>query len=141
MEAQTIAQAKAATTQSLWQFLQALPSTQEAQVFYALMLAGTLGMMASYAIKWLKGDITGSLWKYLFEQNLKSTLLAFLTYVGTALAAIYADAFHVGPDSVFVGWGMVMWLAAVNGFSIDAIVNKGQRAIWTPEQREAQVKP
>lgn len=135
MDAQTIAQVKAEAPADLWHFLLNLPATQEAQLFYALMLSGTLGMIASYVMKWAKGEIGACLGEYLFRQNLRATVLSIATYTGTTMAAIYAGAFHVGDQSVFVGWGMVMWLGALNGFGIDAIVNKGQRAVWTPEQR------
>ncbi len=135
MDAQTIAQVKAEAPANLWHFLLNLPATQEAQLFYALMLSGTLGMIASYVMKWAKGEIGACLGEYLFRQNLRATVLSIATYTGTTMAAIYAGAFHVGDQGVFVGWGMVMWLGALNGFGIDAIVNKGQRAVWTPEQR------
>ena len=137
MDAQTIAQVRARDAESLWVFLSNLPSTQEAQLFYALMLSGSLGMFASYGVKWAKGEIGTCLWEYLFHQNMRNTVLSFLTYTGTAMAAIYAGAFHVGADGIFVGWGMVLWLGALNGFSIDSIVNKGARAVWTPEKRAA----
>ena len=137
MDAQTIAQVKAEAPADFWHFLVNLPLTQEAQLFYALMLSGTLGMIASYVMKWAKGEIGACLGQYLFKQNLRSTVLSVATYTGTAMASIYADAFHVGDQAVFVGWGMVMWLGALNGFGIDAIVNKGKRAVWTPEKRAA----
>ena len=135
MDTQTIAQVKAEAPADFWHFLINLPATQEAQLFYALMLSGTLGMIASYIMKWAKGDISSCLGEYLFLQNLRATVLSVATYTGTAMASIYAGAFYVGDQAVFVGWGMVMWLGALNGFGIDAIVNKGKRAIWTPEQR------
>ena len=140
MEAQTIAQVKAQSPESLGHFLMNLPSTMEAQLFYALMLTGTAGMLANYGVKWARGEIGSCLGAYLFRQNLRATVLSFLTYTGTAMAAIYAGAFHVGDQAVFVGLGMVMWLGALNGYSIDSMVNKGQRAVWTPEQRKGGAK-
>lgn len=137
MDAPTIAQVKVQTTESLWQFLTQLPGTMEAQLFYALILAGTLGMMASYLMKWAKNEIAGYLWEYLFGANLRSTMLSLFTYIGCAMTAIYAGAFHVGDAQTFVGWGHVAWLGLLNGFGIDAIVNKGQRAVWTQQQRDA----
>lgn len=121
---------------SLWSFLQQLPSSTEAQLFYALMIAGTLGMVAHYVVKWAKKEIEGNLLCYLFWQNPRGTVLSFCAYTGVTLMAIYADPFHVGAARTFVGWGMVLWLGAFNGFAIDAIANKGQRPIWTPTQRE-----
>lgn len=137
MEKQTIAQVRAQDPESLWHFLSALPSTMEAQIFYALMLSGSLGMMASYLMKWSQGQISGNLFGYLFGSNLRATCLSFFTYTGACMTAIYAGAFHVTEAAVFVGWGHVVWLGALNGFGIDAIVNKGQRAVWTTEQRQA----
>ena len=135
MQAQTIAQIKAQDPESLWHFLSGLPASQEAQIFYALMLAGTLGMFASYGVKWAKGEISGDLFQYLFKSSMRATALSLFTYTGTALGAIYAGAFYVTDGGIFVGWGMVLWLGAINGFSIDAIVNKGERPVWTAEQR------
>lgn len=134
MQAQTIAQAKAQDPESLLHFLASLPSTFEAQLFYALIAAGTLGMMANYAVKWAKNEIAGDLLDYLL-QNKRATALSFFTYVGISLAAIYGKSFTVTEADVFVGWGMVFWLGLLNGFGIDSIVNKGQRPVWTPEQR------
>jgi hypothetical protein len=136
MDVPTIAQVKAESPESLGHFLMNLPATMEAQLFYALMLTGILGMFANYGVKWAKGEIGACLATYLFRQHLRLTVLSFLTYSGTAMAAIYADAFHVGDQSVFVGWGMVMWLGALNGYSIDSMVNKGQRPVWTGAQRK-----
>jgi hypothetical protein len=137
MDAQTIAQVKAADPESLWHFLQALPATMEAQLFYGLMLAGTLGMIANYIVRWARKEIEGSLLAYLMEQNPRGTVLSLCTYTGVAIGAIAATAFTIGPGNTFVGWGWVLWMGATNGFMIDNITNKGQRAEWTPEQRAA----
>lgn len=136
MDAPTIAQVTAAAPGDLGTFLKGLPATQEAQIFYALMGAGSAGMAANWVTRWTRGEI-GNLFQYLFNQNARATVGSFLTFAGTGMAAIYAHAFNVGPDSLFVGWGMVLWLGAVNGFAIDNIVNKGQRPVWTAEQRAA----
>jgi len=136
MDAQTIAQVKAEAPESLWHFLVNLPTTMEAQIFYALMLSGTLGMIANYIQKWFRSEISGCLVDYLFRQNPRATGLAFFTYTSMAITAIAMHAFHVGgADQIFVGWGWVMSLGFTNGFTIDAIMNKGQKAIWTPEER------
>jgi hypothetical protein len=80
MDAQTIAQVKAEAPADLWHFLLNLPVTQEAQLFYALMLSGSMGMIASYVMKWAKSEIDACLGEYLFQQNQRATVLAFLTY-------------------------------------------------------------
>lgn len=134
-DGKSIAQIAATDDGSLWTFLSQLPASTEAQMFYALMMAGTVGMAAHYIVKWARKEIDGSLFAYLFRDNPRGTLLSFCTYTGLAIAAIYADAFHVGDTRTFVGWGMVLWLGAFNGFTIDAIANKGQRPVWTPSKR------
>lgn len=138
MQAQTIAAMQQAAPDDLFRFLTHLPFTQEAQIFYALLLAGTVGMFANWFTRWARRDIDGNLFSYLFLQNPRSTALSFSTYMGVSVAAIYGQVFWVTSDSLFVGWGMVMWLGLLNGYSIDAIMNKGQRAVWTPAQRAAQ---
>lgn len=135
MDTQTIAQVKAEAPESLWHFLIHLPSTMEAELFYALMLAGTLGMVANYLVKWGKKEIEGCMGEYLFKHNPRGTVLSFCTYAGGALGAIAANAFHVGDAHTFVGWGWVIWMGIGNGFVIDSITNNGQRAVWTRQQR------
>lgn len=141
MNAQTIAQVKAQAPESLWNFLGNLPFTMEAQIFYGLMLAGTLGMIANYIVRWARSEIRGSLYAYLFEQNPRGTVLSLCTYTGMALAAIASNAFHFGEGAAFVGWGWTLWMGASNGFVIDNIANKGQRPVWSPEKRAQKVQP
>ena len=141
MNAQTIAQVKAQAPESLWHFLANLPFTMEAQLFYGLMLAGSLGMLANYVVRWARNEITGSLRAYLFEQNPRGTVLSLCTYTGLAIGAIASNAFTFGEAATFVGWGWVLWLGASNGLMIDNIANKGQRPIWTPEERAQKAPP
>lgn len=139
MNAQTIAGAYK-STQSLWDFLAALPTSFEAQLLYALLLSGLAGMFANYLVRWARQEIAGSLWAYLVVQNPRGTILSFCTYLSAALLAIWAGVFVVA-DNVFVGWGAVLWLGATNGFAIDAIANKGQRPVWTQAERTEKGTP
>ena len=136
MNGPTIAQIKAEAPESLWHFLTNLPFSMEAQLFYALLLAGTLGMVANYIVRWGRKEIEGCLGEYLFKQNLRGTVLSLATYVGVVLGAIAAGAFHVGDANTFVGWGWVLWMGAGNGFVIDNIANKGQKPVWTQQQHD-----
>lgn len=136
MQAQTIAQVKAQAPESLWHFLVNLPSTMEAQIFYALLVAGTVGMLSNYLVKWAKNEIAGGLINYLVT-NSRATALSLFTYVGISCGAIYGQAFHVGDSATFVGWGLVLWLGLINGYGIDNIVNKGARPVWSAERRSA----
>lgn len=141
MDAQTIAQVKAEAPDSLWHFLINLPTTMEAQLFYGLMLAGSLGMIANYIVRWARNEIAGSLLAYLIEQNPRGTVLSLCTYTGVAIGAIATGAFTAGPSATFVGWGWVLWMGATNGFMIDNIANAGRRAVWTPEKRAQKAQP
>lgn len=122
-----------APPQSLYSFLTELPGTFEAQLFYGLMISGTGGQVAHYALKWARDEIRGNLFCYLWE-NKKSTALAFFTFIGIALTAIASGAF-TGEYGGFVGWKMVFWMGVTNGFTIDAIVNKTERVRWSPGER------
>lgn len=121
--------------QSLVDFLLELPAAFGTQLFAGLLLAGTIGMLAHYALKWARGEIRINLFCYLWIHR-RSTLLSFFTYVGAALTAIQTNAFF-GEGGLFVGWKMVFWLGLSNGFTIDAIVNRTRRAEWTASERFA----
>lgn len=136
MNGQTIAEAKLAAPESLWHFLLSLPGTIEAQQLYGLMIAGTLGMIANWLVKWLRGDIAGSLWCYLFHQNVRGTVLSLFSFIGLALTSITANVF-VAEGGAFVGWTNVLWFGLTQGFAVDAIANKGDRKQWTDDEREA----
>ena len=139
MTAQTMAQAKIATPESLWHFLAALPTTMEAQILYGVLLSGVVGMVANYTVKWARGEIAGSLWQYLFLTQFRATLLSFFGYMGLAITSIAAAIFSTS-DGQFVGWATVLWFGATNGFAVDAIANRGDRKAWSPEERAAKTK-
>lgn len=125
------------TNPTLWDFLQLLPASFEAQVFYGMMLAGTLGMGMNWFVKWLRGELPCFV-TYMFKSSVKRTILAVLTLAGTVMTAISTDIFVA--DQVFVGWLNVLWSGATTGFAVDATLNKGTREEWTPEERERRVR-
>lgn len=127
MNGPTIQQLKQQGGDSLWQFLSSLPSSMEAQILYGLMLAGIVGMSAHYFMKWLQGDITGDLFRYLFLDYPKRTALAYAGVVGAALAAISSNVFS-NDQGQFVGWLNVLWIGLTNGYAADSIANKGRGA-------------
>lgn len=131
MSAQTLAEKSPETLQ---QFLVAFPGSWEAQLFLGLMLAGFIGMSANYAVKWARDEVNGNLLCY-FANNFRTVCLSIFVYVGIAIAAIASGAF-IGSYGGFVGWKTVFWLGITNGFTIDAIVNRTERARWTPVERE-----
>lgn len=122
--------------QTLEAFIRAFLAGPELRVFLMLMAAGSMGMIANWLVKWARGEIKGGLLTYLFRDNPRSTALSFFTYTGAVLAAMQADVVHVA-GGVFIGWANVAWLGATNGYFIDNIINKGERAVWTTEERAA----
>jgi hypothetical protein len=141
MQGQTLAQVTSSVTQteSLWHFLGQLPGTIEAQQLYALLISGCLGISANYLLKWARQEIAGSLWQYLFKDNARGTVLSVASFIGLAITSIAAGVF-TAEAGAYVGWTTVMWFGLTNGFAVDAIANKGTRAPWTDEQREAKTK-
>lgn len=123
---------------SLYDWLRALPGSFEAQLFVGLMIAGTVGMFAHYALKWARGEVRGNLLCYLWTAK-QSTALSFFTYIGVAIGAISSGAF-VTDYGAFVGWKIVFWMGITNGFTIDAIANKTARAEWSPIERAVKAK-
>lgn len=112
-----------APSESLWHFLSALPATAEAQILYALLLSGVVGMMSHYFTRWAKGEIAGSLFAYLFASSVRHTALAFIVMMSSAITAITSGVFTT-ESGAFVGWLNVMWFGITNGYAADSIANK-----------------
>lgn len=125
MNAQKIADLKAQSAESLWQFLEALPGSFEAQLFYAIVAFGLLGVLFHYAVKWMKKEIAGSLYTYLFVDNVRGTLLSWTSTVGAGAVGITSGMFET-PDGTFIGWFRTIVLCFGNGFFWDAVMNKGK---------------
>lgn len=123
--------------QTLGAFLRQFLDGQQLRVFVVMMASGTAGMVANWAVRWARGEIRGCLTQYLFRDNPRSTLLSLFTFTGAVLAAVQGDVVHVGEANVFIGWANVAWLAASNGYFIDNVINKGERAVWSKEERDA----
>jgi hypothetical protein len=127
------------TPTPLSEFLSGLPGSWEMQLFYGLMLSGTLGMLAHYVLKWARDEIKGNLFCY-WIVNGKKTLLSFLTFTGIAATAVMNNAF-VTEYGGFVGWKLVLWMGWTNGLVIDVIVNRTDRARWSIHERQRKVGP
>lgn len=122
-----IAEIKASQPMSLWEFLLQLPGSMEAQVLYALLLFGLIGMSGHYTMRWLQGDIRGSLINYMFNQYPRRTILAVSGILGTSLTGITAGAF-VNEAGMFVGWLNVLWVGLTTGYAADSVANRGATA-------------
>lgn len=121
-------------SESLLHFLGSLPASAEAQQLYGFMLAGIVGMVAHYVVRWAYGQIEGSLWRYLFVDSPRRTLLALIGLASLAITAVSTGIFTT-PDGAFTGWANVLWTGLTTGFGSDSVVNKGSRPVWSDEQR------
>lgn len=138
MQAQTISDLKSAapdsSPESLWHFLAGLPTTMEAQILYALLLGGLVGLAGHYVIKWTRGEIEGSLWNYMFIDNPRRSWLSITLVVGELLGEVSSGLFTTGTGQ-FVGWGIVLLSGLKSGYTIDSVANKSDRPEWSPEER------
>lgn len=136
MQAKTIAQVRSEDTTSLWDFIMQLPGTLDAQIWYALLIGGAVGMILHYAVKLRTDDITGSPLEYFMRQSpwrTVGTIAAMASWAfGEVLTGIY-----VNSQDVFIGWGAVLLSGVKTGYLGDSIINKGERAQWSEAQREA----
>jgi hypothetical protein len=119
-------------------FLASLPGSWEMQLFYGLMMSGVCGMLAHYVLKWARDEIKGSLFCY-WKNNVKRTVLSFLTFTSIAVAAVMNNAFITDLGG-FVGWKMVLWMGWSNGLIIDVLVNKTDRARSTQEEYQKRAR-
>jgi hypothetical protein len=103
----------------------------EAQIFYAIVVCGALGVFFNYAVKWMKKEIAGSLWAYLFVDNARGTLLSWTSTVGAGVVGITSGMFET-PDGTFIGWFRTLVLCFGNGFFWDAVMNRGKGADQKP---------
>lgn len=118
------------------EFLTAFWGSFEMQIMVGLLAAGAVGMIANYVVRWARNEIEGNLFCYLFVTHARGTLLAYFTYISAMIAAISMNSF-TGENGGFVGWRVVLWFGIMNGFAADAILNKGQKPVWSEEKRQA----
>lgn len=122
--------------QGALEWLAQIPSAFDTQIFIMLLAAATAGMLANYFNKWKKGYIDGNLLRYLFFTNVRGTIISFSTIITTVLGLASSTSFFLGSGE-FIGWKFVIGAGFGAGFVFDALTNKGQRAEWTDEKREA----
>lgn len=120
--------------QSLLEFFQALPSTQEFDIWTALMLGGLAGMITSFLIKWSQGQIKACLTHYFFRDNPRGTVYSVLWLIAAVGVNVSISGYST-TDGDFVGWGKVLldgWLIGGGG---DLALNKAKRPEWTEADR------
>ena len=116
-------------------YVLAIMGSRELVQFGVLLGAGLAGGATNYLYKWVRDEITGSLWAYVTEQYPKRTLLALMTYVGYCVATV------LSPVLDGAGWGVVINMGFTTGFAIDALVNKSERKEWSAQERAVRVPP
>ena len=129
----TIQQIHASEPETLWHFLTQLPASLEAQLLVGLLLAGFLGAIASWLIKWSNDDAAG-LVEYCFRNSFKRTVASVLSFLGIVFGFIALEIFTTDSGE-FVGWMNVMVNGFMAGIGSDATINKGKRVTWTEAQR------
>lgn len=139
-QAPTLAQLKIEHQQSLWEYIAAIPSSMEFQIVMGLALAGVIGMLASWLLKWARGQ-AGPLWHYLFTDKVRFTVLAASSYIGVCAGAVTADIF-TSKSGEFVGWANVLWFGISNAFGLDLAANKGANgSVDNPAKAEDTLPP
>lgn len=132
---QTIAQIKATIpSQSLWDYLWQIPNSTEAQIFYALMIASLIGIVAHYLRLWASGQIAGSLGDYLFTQHPRNTFLAILGAASLSVGEVSANLYQSVAGDV-LSWSIIFVSGFKNGYATDSLLNKFKRAEWSDEER------
>lgn len=141
MNAPTLAQIAVTTpeSQSLWAYLAALPTTMEAEIFYALLIGGVAGMIGHYVRARASNNIGGNPIDYFFRDNLWRSLAAMIA-VAAELAGEVGSGIFTTDTGVFVGWGIVLLSGLKTGYVGDSVINKADRPTWSPEKREAAIQ-
>lgn len=138
MNGPTVQQVKDSAPEDFWHYLAQLPGTVEAEILYALLLAGAMGMFANCVQKWARGELVGGPVDYFFCHNKRGTVLSLCGMIGLAITVVQSGISFT--DGHFVGWANVLWIGASNGFAADAVANRGKRPEWTDEQRAAKAE-
>lgn len=114
---------------SFTEYVRSILRSRELVQLGVLMFFGSLGMVANYTYKWLRDELSGSLWHYAVTSHPRRTALSIVTFAGYAVTTV------LSPVLDGAGWGVVVNLGLTTGFAIDALVNKADRQAWTDEDR------
>lgn len=120
-------QAQHPPAQSLWSYLAALPSSGEAQIFYALAVGSIVGMLGHYLKRWSTGEIAGNLVDYLFKQYPRRTALSVFGAL-TWCAGEVGSGIFLTDAGEFVGWGLIILSGLKTGYLGDSIANRAAPA-------------
>ena len=81
-------------------------------------ILGLLGMVSHYFKKWLRKEIAGSLFDYLFRDHARDTAYAVFAYSGVVASALLAGQF----DALTLK--QIALPAFLLGYTIDSALNK-----------------
>lgn len=94
-------------------------SLPDFRVFLVYAVAGTVGVIGNYVNRWLKGEIAGNLFTYLFVTFPKATVATGVAFYTTALTIFLSGQL----DNATLGNLCLTGFLA--GYAIDNVVNKG----------------
>lgn len=117
-------------------FLFAVPTSHEAAIFYASLIALAIGFFASWWIKYaIAKTVDDCVLPYFFETHTRRTMGAVGVYVSSVILAITSGAFE--NAGAFTGWYNVFYVCITSAMAADGTLNKGSQGGWSDEQRAA----
>lgn len=123
--------------EGLLQFLVSIPTSHEAAIFYASLLAMLVGFFASWLTKYaLVKTVDDPIIDYFFRSHSRNTLGTTCAYLSTVIGAIATGTFD--NSGVFTGWQNVFAFCLTAAMAADGTINKGTQGAWTPAQRAAE---
>lgn len=87
---------------------------------FIFILIGVLGMFSHGLKKYLKNELSGSVYRYFFVTNKKQTALAVLTCLGSLAAIVFGDQMPTDKLGAFV------LTAFSTGYMADSAINKDE---------------
>lgn len=91
------------------------------QILVVYLVIGILGIFSHYLKKYLEEEISGSLWKYLYGDHPRRTLITLVSFIGSGIAYVFTGM----TDGVT--WPALIGLAFTTGYSFDSMFNKGEK--------------
>lgn len=115
---QTIAQLAtehSMTDESLWDFLSKLPTSKDAQIFYAILFGNVLGAFGNYFYRWQAADGDDGLWQYFAAQGKKKAWFVIGSIIIYSGVEVESGLF-VTAGGIFIGWSLVIISGVKTGF-------------------------